>query len=278
MTEYQRLEPFAYVVTSASRQSEIKKLIKSVGTHPFLQNVEIRILSFEEFERTPCFSKMIQGPNEFEYRQSKTGDDHHGIPSVLYPLDPDEHKYALIIPVHTDFDAHSALHEFGHISLAGTGRFRELRNLWRPERSRLSRIGVPINLAERLVFSPEDAEIERTITSSYGERQAQEHFECVYEEFCRGLSELEEARAWAPRLQVALNGFQYSLATKVFGEMTLECNLVDLSCGFFKLSDKYAKSALLSDIDLDRFSYLMKQVSLKEWVVECSNAIMGLAN
>jgi hypothetical protein len=277
MTTDQGLRPnLAYVVASNSRQNVIRGLIESLGAHPFLRHVQIRILSFEEFESTPCFPRIIESTRQSQYRRSKTGELQ--ILWEIIPLERDDLECALIVPANTDLDPHGLLHEFGHISLARTPRFRELRKLWMTQESRLrSVIGFAINLAERLIFSPEDTEIERTITSSYSERRAQEYFERVYQEYCSGLTRLEEARAWAPRLEVALNGFQYSLATRFYREIALERGSSELSDRFSRLSERYAEAALLPDIDLDRFLYLMEQESLKEWIVECSNAIVTLA-
>jgi hypothetical protein len=268
-----------YIVASQSEQEHLVRLVQQLTNHEFSRNLELRVVTFEQFENTQCFRRAIESDRvRKEYLGAKSGDI-HGLYSLIHH---EATEQAIIIPADETFDLPTVEHELGHVSAARTPRGKERRVAYESEREELDRIvGTQHSrsLAERSMGLPEDHEIERTIVSSLDNEQSRTYLGHAYNVYRESLEMLEGGDAspvqWKRR-QTALHRLQYSLASRSFAEIAQECDSPDLSGKFMELSGKFADSQLLSDVSIDRLFTLMTQGSPGEWARECSNAIKNL--
>jgi hypothetical protein len=263
-------------VTSESEQTRVEGMVKQLVGHPFSQNLQFRIVTFEQFERTECCRRATACANlKKQYMGSKSGE----ILGLYALIDDKGIEQAIIIPTGEEYDLDAMKHELGHVASARTLRGKELRAAYESERDGLDIvIGTQYSrsLAERAVSLPEDHEIEGTIIRSLDNKQAREHLEHALDVYGNGLRIIEGSdispEDWK-RAQTALHSFQYSLASRSFAKIAQEHSFSELAWKFLELSEKFANTYLLPRVSIERFFDLMLQESPREYVVECCSTL-----
>jgi hypothetical protein len=264
-----------YVVSSKNSQQEIEKLIGSLTTHDFLQNLKVCPVSYEQYEKTGHFSRLVKKELTV-YKLVKSGQ----LKTDTSFVKPGENEFAVLLSPCSRCEERDILHELGHIQSSKTKLGTELREACILEEDPVSWFPGPwdytCSLIGKAVFLPEDVWIERKILDSQDNTAKCAYLEFVHGEYCKGISFVTEgdfAESQSKRVQSGIMRLFNSVASRAFGELAREYELFEVERRFLGLSRQFAASSDLSGIPMHELWDLTREASLEKWVHETLAAL-----
>lgn len=232
-------------MSSKSKHEKIRNSIKSLANHQFLNNLEIRIVSYEQYEKSEHFSRSFRPRDLPVYNFVKNGP----LRTTVGVIRRGENEFAVLVPPSSEREERGILHELGHIQVSETELAVELREALKSENPSASWFPPGVEwdyaytLVERVVLLPEDMCIERIILDFPDVTARRRNLQFVCQEYEKGMSFAEEgdlAASQRIRVQSGLNRFFFSVASRALAEIACEYKFYDLEKELLRLSKSFA--------------------------------------